>query len=96
MHEIAKHAHGEDAKQATAKRKLDNLGYIAGECGLSNNPERIQRLKNQLGLTESLAAKPRRRRPPRPRTPRSRLRSSSTPHQPPSRSSTRRAATSTR
>ena len=56
MHEIAKHAHGEGAKQAMAKRKLDNLGYIRGECGLANDSERIQRLKNQLDLTESLAA----------------------------------------
>ena len=56
MHEIAKHAHGEHAKQAMAKRKLDNLGYIRGDCGLANNPERVVRLKNQLCLTESLAA----------------------------------------
>ena len=56
MHEIAKHAHGEHAKQAMAKRKLDNLGYIRGDCGLANNPERVARLKNQLHLTESLAA----------------------------------------
>ena len=56
MHEIAKHAHGEGAKQAMAKRKLDNLGYIRGDCGLANDPERVKRLKNQLGLTESLAA----------------------------------------
>ena len=56
MHEIAKHAHGEDAKQAMARRKLDNLGYVRGECGLANDPDRIQRLKNQLSLTESLAA----------------------------------------
>ena len=55
MHEIAKHAHGEDAKQAMAKRKLDNLGYIRGDCGVANDPERCRRLKNQLGLTESLA-----------------------------------------
>ena len=56
MHEIAKHAHGEDAKQAMARRKLDNLGYIQGQCGVSNDAERRRRLKNQLQLTASLAA----------------------------------------
>jgi hypothetical protein len=39
-----------------AKRKLDNLGYARGESGFANDPERIKRLKNQLHLTESLAA----------------------------------------
>ena len=55
MHEIAKHAHGKDAQQAMAKRKLDNLGYFRSDCGLANDPERIKRLANQLGLTKSLA-----------------------------------------
>ena len=56
MYEIAKHAHGEGAKQAMARRKLDNLGYVRGQCGILNDPERCQRLKNQLHLTMSLAA----------------------------------------
>ena len=56
MHEIAKHAHGEGAKQAMSKRKLDNLGYARGESGLCNDPDRVKRLKNQLHLTESLGA----------------------------------------
>ena len=38
-----------------AKRKLDNLGYVRCAPGMSNDPERIQRLKNQLGLMQSLA-----------------------------------------
>ena len=56
MHEIAKHAHGTDAKQAMARRKLDNIGYLRGESGLANDPDRIQRIQNQLALTESMAA----------------------------------------
>ena len=56
MHEIAKCAHGEYAKQAMAKRKLDNLGYARGECGLSNDPERMARLQNQLHLVVSIAS----------------------------------------
>jgi hypothetical protein len=56
MHEIAKHAHGADAQQAMAKRKLDNLGYVRGDSGFANDPDRIRRLKNQLGLTQSMAA----------------------------------------
>ena len=55
MHEIAKHAHGKDAQQRIAKRKLDNLGYVRADCGMANDPQRIQRLTNQLDLTESLA-----------------------------------------
>ena len=52
MHEIAKHADGDSAKQAMATRKLDNLGYLRAESGLANDPARIQRLKNQLQMTE--------------------------------------------
>ena len=56
MHEIAKHAHGEGAKQCMARRKLDNLGYMRAECVVANDPDRIRRLKKHLHLTESLAA----------------------------------------
>ena len=56
MHEIAKHAHGEDARTSMARRKLDNLGYIRGESGVANDEERRRRLKNQLNLTASVAA----------------------------------------
>ena len=55
MHEIAKHAHGEHAKQAMARRKLDNLGYMRGESGLQNDEDRMARLKNQMNLMESMA-----------------------------------------
>ena len=56
MHAIAKHASGDGAKQAMATRKLDNLGYLRAESALANDPDRMQRLKNQLQTTESLAA----------------------------------------
>ena len=56
MHEIAKHAHGADAQQAMAKRKLDNLGYVRGDCGIANDADRIRRLKNHLHLQMSMAA----------------------------------------
>ena len=55
MHEIAKQAHGEGAKQGMAKRKLDSLGNIRGDCGFANDPERMKRLKSQLQLADSLA-----------------------------------------
>ena len=51
MHEIAKHAHGEGAKQVMAKRKLDSLGNVRGDCGFANDPE----LKGQLQLADSLS-----------------------------------------
>lgn len=56
MHEIAKQAHGEAAKQSMAKRIMDNLGYIRGDSGFANDPERRRRLHNQLGLTMSIAS----------------------------------------
>jgi hypothetical protein len=43
MHEIAKHAHGEGAKQVMAKRKLDSLGNVRGDCGFANDPECMKR-----------------------------------------------------
>ena len=52
MHEIAKHAHGEGAKQVMAKRKLDSLGNVRGDCGFANDPERM---KGELQLADSLA-----------------------------------------
>jgi hypothetical protein len=47
MHEIAKHAHGEGDMQVMAKRKLDSLGNVRGDCGFANDPERMKRLKGQ-------------------------------------------------
>lgn len=55
MHEIASHCHGEGAKQSLAKRKLDALGFMRGESGIQNDPERIKRLRNQLALADSIA-----------------------------------------
>ena len=53
------HAHGEGAKQAMSKRKLDNVldasGNVRNDCGLANHPLRMARLHNQLALTASLA-----------------------------------------
>ena len=56
MHEIARHAHGTGAKQAMARRKLDNIGYVRGDSGFANDPDRILRINNQLKLMESVAA----------------------------------------
>ena len=55
MHEIASHCHGEGAKQSMAKRKLDALGFMRGESGIQNDPDRMKRLRNQIHLAESLA-----------------------------------------
>lgn len=55
MHEIARHAHGDGAKQALAKRKLDAIGNVRGHSGFANDEARCQRLKNQLNLVASLA-----------------------------------------
>ena len=56
MHEIAKHTHGEGAKQHMAKRKLNVLGSINNQSGLANDPVRLKRLENQLQLAKSMAA----------------------------------------
>ena len=56
MHEIAKHTHGEGAKQHMAKRKLNVLGSINNQSGLANDPVRLRRLENQLELAKSMAA----------------------------------------
>ena len=56
MREIARHAHGTSAKQAMARRKLDNIGYVRGDSGFANDPDRILRINNQLKLMESVAA----------------------------------------
>jgi hypothetical protein len=55
MHAIAKHTHGEDAKQSMAKRKLDALGFVRASSGFANDEVRMKRLKNQLNLASSLA-----------------------------------------
>ena len=55
MHEIASHAHGEGARQALAKRKLDAIGNVRGACGWANDPKRLKLLKSQLNLTASIA-----------------------------------------
>ena len=55
QHEIMQDAIGQNAQLKVAKRKLDNLGFIQSHSGIQNNPERIERLKNQLEITASLA-----------------------------------------
>ena len=55
MHEIMMHAHGSGAQQALAKRKLDALGNVRGQCGFANDPARLKRLKSQLDLVASIA-----------------------------------------
>eukprot|EP00966_Prymnesium_polylepis_P004990 114293-Prymnesium_polylepis.1 len=54
MHEIMSHAHGEGAKQSMAKRKLDALGNVRGDCAFANDPIRMKQLRNQLQLADSL------------------------------------------
>ena len=55
MHEIMAQAHGAGAQQALAKRKLDTLGNLRGECGFANDPIRMKRLQAQVDLATSLA-----------------------------------------
>ena len=55
MHEIMAQAHGAGAQQNLAKRKLDALGNLRGECGFANDPTRMKRLKAQIDLATSLA-----------------------------------------
>ena len=43
------------ARLKLAKRKLDNLGYMNGNCGMQNSYERLKRMKSQLELSESIA-----------------------------------------
>ena len=46
---------GKGARFKLSKRRLDNLGYINSHCGIQNGEKRMDRLKSQLELTESLA-----------------------------------------
>ena len=43
------------ARLKLVKRKLDNLGYMSGNCGMQNSNERLKRMKAQLELSESIA-----------------------------------------
>jgi len=43
------------ARLKLAKRKLDNLGYMNGNCGMQNSDKRLKRMKSQLELYESIA-----------------------------------------
>ena len=54
MHQIVSTTHGDGAKQAMAKRKLDALGNVRAQCGFANDPVRMKKLKNQLCLADSL------------------------------------------
>ena len=55
MQKIAASVFGESAKKNLAKRKLDALGNIRGECGWANDEKRLKRLQNTLQLATSLA-----------------------------------------
>ena len=48
-------AGGDGARLKLAKRRLDNLGFYSSDCGIQNDPGRLDRLKNQLELSASLA-----------------------------------------
>jgi hypothetical protein len=55
MHQIIATTHGEGAKKSMAKRKLDSLGNVRGECGWANDPQRLAKLTNQLNLADSIS-----------------------------------------
>ena len=55
MQQIGASVFGESAKKNLAKRKLDALGNIRGECGWANDEKRLKRLKNTLELATSIA-----------------------------------------
>jgi hypothetical protein len=38
-----------------AKRKLDSVGFIKAHSGIANRLERVQRMKSELQLADSLA-----------------------------------------
>jgi hypothetical protein len=38
-----------------AKRKLDSAGFIKAHSGIAHCPERLQRMKSELQLADSLA-----------------------------------------
>jgi hypothetical protein len=55
VRELMKDAGGVGATLRTAQRKLDNFGYIKSHSGLANDPERLERMRNQVDLTASFA-----------------------------------------
>ena len=52
---ILKDAGGAGATKKLAQRKLNNAGAITNNCGLQNNPERVQKLLAAVQLTAYLA-----------------------------------------
>ena len=61
MHALmAATTHGAGAQRKLARRKYDNLGYVRGQCGFANDPERMKRLRNQLALADAMAEMTRR------------------------------------
>ena len=48
-------AHSSVAHKKMPKRRLDAIGSISGHCCLANDPERINKLKQQLQLSNSMA-----------------------------------------
>ncbi|KAL3922214.1 MAG: hypothetical protein SGPRY_004638 [Prymnesium sp.] len=55
MHKIMAHAHGKDAEQALARRKLGALGNDRVSSGFANDEKRMKSLKSQLDIAVSLA-----------------------------------------
>jgi hypothetical protein len=43
------------AQKYLAKHKLDSVGFIKANSGIANRPERVQRMKSELQLADSLA-----------------------------------------
>jgi 3-deoxy-D-manno-octulosonate 8-phosphate phosphatase KdsC-like HAD superfamily phosphatase len=43
------------AEKYLGKRKLDSVGFIKAHSGFANRPERVQRIKSELQLADSLA-----------------------------------------
>jgi hypothetical protein len=43
------------AQKYLAKRKLDSVGFIKAHSGIANCPERVQQMKSELQLADTLA-----------------------------------------
>jgi hypothetical protein len=43
------------AQKYLTKRKLDSVGFIKAHCDIANFPWRVQRMKSELQLADSLA-----------------------------------------
>jgi hypothetical protein len=52
---IRKDKIGNDAAHKNARSKMNSVGYLVRHCGVVNNEENMQRMREQLTMADSVA-----------------------------------------